>query len=260
MSTNCLVTKTKGTVNNDNLPVFGILRLVIDDATNARFMIEYPSSRKVTSNDVEAGSGVSVDFSNANDPKVSGTGVLKVKDKYNITTLGLFINTPAVKVDLSELEYLALTGVSVNCPECIAEELGDLSVLPATLTTLTIMSKTTYQNYLKGDIADMGSKFVNLSSFNLKDNKSITGKMQDIATLFPVLNNMGDVTGLIGITGSIEDFVHVRRTQGVTSGSVSISFGNYSGITFNGEKMTAGGTSFSWTASTITYNGVTIDV
>lgn len=61
----------------------------------------------------------------------------------------------------------------------------------------------------------------------------------------------------------LEDFVANKRSVGENSGSGTVAYaGDASGggvASFNGQQMSSSATSFSWTATTITYNGVTID-
>ena len=268
---NCLKTKLKASVDDSNLNVLGALAVHLNGALNTRFKVEYGSSRVYNSNDIIADAGVSVSFSDPSDPRVTGTGKLQIKDKYSITFIGFLDNNSTVTMELKDLEYCTnLTGISLMRPDCIeVKTLSQLAILPASLQSLIILITTdNYYNYVTGNITDVGNRFTALTTLNLQNNKSITGTMTQIAQTFPALTSLGNVLGLSGFTGDILDFVKVRRyTQSVTSGSVSIADGQYSGIKFNGNALASGTKSFTWavnsgdnTKTDVTYNGTTVTI
>lgn len=64
--------------------------------------------------------------------------------------------------------------------------------------------------------------------------------------------------GFTKCSGTIESWVQAQRANGRTTGSVTGNSTNGSNVTFNGSKDNAKG-GVSWTATTITMNGITID-
>ena len=271
MANNCLVTKLKGVVNNEALPKFGMITFHVNNPENIGEIFtyfKYDDSTEATKNFYEVGSGVTADFITSQTyPNFTGEGYVRVKDKYNITDINItkkYQNdkiTPCVDIDLSQLSCNNLELLSGTPQVLHITNLKDLQILKSTLKEINLSERNILVPQLSGDISDL-AKFVNLEKLVLSyiSNK-VHGTMKQVATLFPKLNSLDDLTEAKWLTGSIEDFVTVRRSQGVNNGSVYTKWGVSTDITFNGEKLKGqDNTPFSWTANTITYNGVTIDV
>lgn len=271
MANDCLVTKLKGSVNNETLPKFGMITFHVnnpENLTDRMTYFKYADSTDATKNFYEVGSGVTADFITSQTyPRFTGEGYVRVKGKYNITNILLTGGyqsdrvTPIFDIDISQLSYSNLEIISCSPQALHITNLKDLQILKSTLKQINLSERNILVPQLSGDISDL-AKFVNLEKLNLSyiSNK-VHGTMKQVATLFPKLNSLGDLTDTKWLTGSIEDFVTVRRSQGVNNGSVYTNWGVGTDITFNGEKLKGqDNTPFSWTANTITYNGVTIDV
>lgn len=271
MANDCLVTKLKGSVNNETLPKFDMITFHVNNPENINEIFtyfKYADSTEATKGLYEVGSGVTADFITSQTyPRWFGEGYVRVKDKYNIT--GIIIDkkyqndkiTPCVDINISQLSYNNLETLSATPQALHITNLKDLQTLKSTLKVINLFERNILVHQLSGDISDL-AKFVNLEKLSLSyiSNK-VHGTMKQVATLFPKLNSLGDLTDTKWLTGSIEDFVTVRRSQGVNVGSVYTNWGVSTDITFNGEKLKGqDNTPFSWTATTITYNGVTIDV
>lgn len=271
MKNNCLVTKLKGVVNNEALPKFDMITFHVNNPENINEMLtyfKYADSTAATKNFYEVGSGVTADFTTSQTyPRWFGEGYVQVKDKYNITGIILGSSyqsdriTPIIDMDISQLSYNNLQSIGSTPQGLHITELKDLQILKSTLKEISLTEKGILVPKLSGDISDL-AKFVNLELLSLSNiSNMVYGTMEQVATLFPRLNSLGNLDGSKWLTGSIESFVSVRRSQGVTDGSVYTKWGNASNVTFNGEKLKGqDNTPFSWTATTITYNGVTIDV
>lgn len=171
--------------------------------------------------------------------KPNQTGQLVIKNKYGLTQFSIPATSTSVKfvneVDIKELAYNSdLTNFSC------------------------------YGNKLKGDIACLADK--KLTSARLDSNAHLEG---DIVAFAATLHN-AVVKGLTIrncslrenslITGSIEALVQAVRALGSTASNAQQSFNiSGTGATFNGSTIPAdSGLKLSWTATTITYNGVTI--
>ena len=270
MTNDCLVTKLKGVVNNETLPKFGMITFHVnnpENLTDKMTYFKYADSTEATKNFYEVGSGVTADFITSQIyPRFTGEGYVRVKNKYNITDIVISSRyqsdsvTPSIDMDISQLSYNNLQSISCTPQGLHITNLKDLQILKPTLKGITLNERDILVHQLSGDISDL-AKFVNLETLNLSyiSNK-VHGTMEQVATLFPKLNSLGDLTDTKWLAGSIEDFVTVRRSQGVNDGSVYTKWGIFSNVTFNGEKLKGqDNTPFSWTATTITYNGVTIN-
>lgn len=129
-----------------------------------------------------------------------------------------------------------------------------------------------------GKISDLNPNNVTLfSAWNVLGNYDDVLKLINLSELYlPGRNIGGDIEGLsamlslqiihfgYGMTGSIEDLVRAYRGNGKTSGSITTRYlndGNGS-VTFNGVRIVASPADkvLSWTASTITWDGTTINV
>lgn len=88
---------------------------------------------------------------------------------------------------------------------------------------------------------------------------NISGDFADFGFFAPLYHLLLRNTN---ISGSLESFVNIKRSLGVQSGTIETNgLGTNNNITFNGTPISAevGTTDLSWTATTITYNGVTIN-
>lgn len=270
MANDCLMTKLKGAVNNEALPKFDMITFHVNNPENLTDKIThfgYVNSTNATSNYYEIGSGVTADFTkDRNYPRWFGEGYVRVKDKYNITDVELYSGyqsdgvTPMIDMDILQLSYSNLNYISTTPQTLHITNLKDLQILKPTLKSINLSEKTRSIPQLSGNISDL-AKFVNLDTLSLSYiSNRVHGTMEQVATLFPKLKSLGDLTDAAWLTGSIESFVTVRRSQGVTEGSVYTKWGTFTDITFNGKKLKGeDNTPFSWTANTITYNGVTIN-
>lgn len=177
------------------------------------------------------------------------TGSLVLTTKYSLTNF-VINGASAVKfldeVDIRELTY------------------------NQTLSQITLIGSN--GNYkAKGDIACLNGKPVIL--MRLDGNPNITGDIANLAyaIFYATKNNTPlsnfSLRGNSEVSGTIEELVHAIRAlqaadgQSQTSGSIQ-HLVNFSGtnVKFNGNTMAVGSaTKLSWTANTITYNGVTIE-
>lgn len=132
---------------------------------------------------------------------------------------------------------------------------GDIANL-AQFTNLTEL--VIVQSNISGNIASL-APLVNLTTLQFNKNANITGNIASLGTLVNLTTLNSFNTNLIG---SIEGFVQAQRTAGRTTEStgITIPYGLGSGVTFNGNLIgNALNRVLTWTASTITFDGVTID-
>jgi hypothetical protein len=182
--------------------------------------------------------------------KADQTGQLVILNKYGITSM-------------------QITGPNTLRPTT-PMELKEFSYNPGLISLVMIGASGVA--LVKGDISCFAGKA--LLSLRIDGNgNNITGNIDSFAhTFFSAVKNRSNIQqfslrNLENVEGSIESLVaEIRALQyaageSQTSGSAEFPF-NISGtaVTFNGSTVASGtGMKLSWTASTITYNGVTIN-
>lgn len=95
--------------------------------------------------------------------------------------------------------------------------------------------------------------FINLTNYNFDYNVS-----GDIVKLGKCTALTNLAFGKSHCYGTIESLIQAFRANGRTTGSMTGNSANYSDVTFNGRTENAKGT-VSWTPTTITMNGITIE-
>ena len=260
---NCLVTKLKGVVDNDNLPVFGELKLhVMKVNPNTQICVEGVPFENIS---VVGGTTeltpVRTPFDGWISVATAGNHTLKVQGKYDITQLydvGL--------EDEEDIKYI--TGLTTLKLGIYNSSLG--LTLDSGITTLGTFDKMPNLSYLylaapklTGNITDLLSVHANtletIVIVAVRDYSKFTMLMSDLGK-FPNILNFDNVA-FSPIQGSIESFVASQR--GV--GKMEKSMNNIPWMGGNG-KITWKGTTIenvqqnllSWTATTITFNGETI--
>ena len=197
-------------------------------------------------------------------------------NKYELIILRPSITTKNVVVDLQNLfdEFCALThlGTDVNnesnfynatlnfdlCdsfpPNLETLQLnrtsvsGDISKL-GNLTKLTILKLA--QTSVSGDISKLGN-LTKLTNLDVAQT-SVSGDISKLGNLTKLTNL---ALGQTSVSGDIESFVQAQRAAGRSSASLTGSSINWGEVTFDGS-LTKGG--LSWTSTTITMNGKTIN-
>lgn len=108
-------------------------------------------------------------------------------------------------------------------------------------------------NHLTGNISSLVK--TGIKNIDLGGNQSVTGDILSFGNI-TTLENIALRKTLV--SGTIESFVAAQRAAGRTTGSVSGNSAGWGNVTFNGSTTNAKG-AVSWTATTITMNGVTIN-
>ena len=252
----CLITKLKGSVNDNSLPKLG--EMVIDN-------IEYKTNRGVLSlNILPRESGVKF--------RVSGAGVyfLFNKESNHLTETELSTSENSVRIynpSLSEMKaFLSKKGVIKNFFFSSDSNAAFPLYLINQLTTMEGFGA--YADYhleqnIYGDIS-VFKKFSNLQQIYL----SSSGVYGDIS-VFKGMKNFKDlaisscgVTGDISnlgsmiscvyfnfadtqVSGTLEEFCQLLHDNGLTSGSITANF-QRTQVTFNGKSLTS--------SKTVTFN------
>lgn len=271
MANECLVTKLKGTVNNNNLPRFGGFRLNVEWSDDTcgdyqnRFICYgvdyyiYPISGSISykkaTNLSDPWTLIPSDglFVSINDMAVfvRGSGVIEIVSKYTLG--GIFLSYAIGSSEIySELPYMS------NCSNLTAygqRNTVDFSSIEVGSTVLEWLGVENAN--LRGTINKIHELYPNLKQLTVSYNGALTGALADFADFNEI--TMLDFVG-INITDSdksIETLVRAFRTKQPSKNALEF-LNPPSILTFNGQAITAG-TSLSWTSTTITFNGVTID-
>ena len=196
-------------------------------------------------------------------------------NKYELISLYPSIDTKKIVVDLQNLfdEFCALTYLGTNTnesgfynatlnfdlcdsfpPNLEVLQLkntsvsGDISKL-GNLTKLTNLNVA--QTSVSGDISKLGNltKLTNLDV----GQTSVSGDISKLGNLTELTNL---ALGLTSVLGDIESFVQAQRRAGRSSASINGSSLNWGKVTFDGSLAKG---KLSWTSTTITMNGKTIN-
>lgn len=265
---NCLVNKLKSVVNNDNLLkmdefIVSVNNIPVSDTAQQAVHIGSPRPITLT---VLGNGAIATSYENLiNDPKTEitittsdvyfsiGDYEVKIGGKYTINDFQtrsaqhtiLSINIEQFKYS-ENIETIKILGNGYN----ITGATGDINCL-LSKTNLSIINLNSCKN-IHGDISNFVAPL--LRNFEIRDSL-ISGN----------INNFGRNINLSWLTltatnlsGSIESFVASARNAGRTTAEIHMNINN-TNITFNGSTYTDAGGSLSWTANTITFNGVTIN-
>lgn len=283
----CLVTKLKRVVNDDSLEFFGALVVKLYTGENG-YLGVYGSTEGIKSELEVLTEGVNI-------VSVAGGGVKLSDKKCILGTIGVE-QFPGVMFDVSKRTLITVkitqkynlaslpnileiipynrTLNGVDQLRLFLTEYGfkgkneNITVLPElkNATRVTIIDSSSYDSTFTGKISDLMAKLNPsiLTSFTLmlrdcdydiSDIAKLLGNFTAL-TFLELLNETGKVTG------TLESFVAEQRKNGRTScESLDFSYGS-SFVTFNGKpayKDLSRTRILSWTESTITYDGETIE-
>lgn len=251
---NCLVTKLKGTVNNDSLLKLGEMQITFDNPTNDSFIIINGTDGNVTIKDQlvqmeqngykdeVAYSGTRIDF-----PTYNGKYVACLSNKYNITALkknmtGQVNLAPSgISFNLDDLKYsnnLAELGFQSYWSKFIfGGSLASLEGKP--LTFLHIIGE------FGGNLESVFNAQSLLAGVPVIHGDFVGGSINSLISCPKFIS--GDITGVnldecANVTGSIEGFVAAAIAAGVTSKEsfqfnitdTKISFGRFSTLPVSG--------------------------
>lgn len=257
---NCLFTKLKGSVNNDQLLKLGELKVKIGEANYLGFAADDSQTISVVDGDLLFNGQTTIQLTNSyqSNVNITGEGTVSIPNKYHLT---IFEANFKEQIDLEKLRYCTKLRNIRLAESGVTYDLDDFNIESSVLITVTIENvgriKGSIRNLLKYPLTTLR---LNNSpkSFN-ENNFSVLGK-------FAECTSYGATVVGSGLTGSIEDFVTQKRlaraNKGLdVDGSCTFTYlGDGGRITFQGTAITnVQNNTISWTANTITYNGTTID-
>ena len=184
---------------------------------------------------------------------------IHVKSKYVLTDILLSGNSAyknPLNIVLRNLIYVPDL-VSIVVPDAYGT-LEDLKSATA-LQVLRIKTPSGADSHIYGKLSDLAD-LSELHEFVINRCINITGELSQLGSLV----NLTSITVMYEsgyeslISGTIESFVAAQRLAGRTTESGISCLFNHTNITFNGSLVSSSSQrTLSWTATTITYNGVT---
>lgn len=244
---NCLITKLKGTVNNDSLLKVGELRLNIkisEALANQyynRFIITPPVGTDTFTVKVSGGhnmwsynsSDMQADVNWGSEKTFTGgfticfpeTGEysVSVMSKYTIKTVEIPFTATNPAIDVATFNYLPLMSLKAQNIRAIASLAGDFNdFIEHVKSSLGIISAEYQDIYL--DVANL-TKLTQLESATLANCKNVTGDVSELGKLSINVNIQGT-----GVSGNIEDFVKSKvNIANIATGTCpAINFNNTS--------------------------------
>ncbi len=268
---NCLVTKLKGVVNNNNLLKVGEFRFpsVRNDfpAEGAHLKLAPKEGNIITVEDID-GNFVGKDYSviegtssNIVNEFIAPGHRVKFISKYNLTSIELtgdVFGEDSVGID--ELQFMPkLVFINMACL--------DFSGLNSSLEPLEDVALGNF-TYPRGSakIIDLVHFIPNIRDlrFSAGQNFSFKGELKDFAPLSSITKlQLGDRRL---ITGSVEDYVRAAVALGRNTGSLNALYWSHTQGTFNGEPISADNTQLSWQLNTnpskidVTFDSTTITI
>lgn len=270
---NCLVTKLKSVVENNNLETlgrlivgrnynsndtpessyFGVVRSVIGGGQKVTLTIIGDGYFSTSFGGVSIGKFVEVTKNAEGEASTlslytsNGNYKILVDNKYGFNNVYFPIS---YNINMADIYYTGISRISGD------GYYGNVSELPLRIITLKILdSQYGKVNYTNADI----ERLVNLKSFTVESER------------FPRINTstIGKLTLLEGnnqissIQGRIEDFVANQRAGGRTTfgGNLNLKWiGSLGTVTFNGAVVSnVDNGIITWTSDTITFRGTTIN-
>ena len=257
MANNCLVTKLKAVVNNSNLKKLGVLDIYGTGNADIGFKGSSPITVKCISGSMYSDQARTQAITEKEIPVsanaayvyiTNGTHI-EVSNKYAITFV--YATPQTEKISTEDFKYS--TGITRLTVPQIKGNLSDLSGLTSCTTLELVGASVPYNSELEGAASDIAG-LTALTKINLLRAQHIYGSFESLGKCIALTEIKIAETR---IAGTVEAFVARQRGAGRTTASnIAISLAL---TTFNGNSVTHDPTTLSWTATTITFNGVTID-
>lgn len=260
---NCLVTKLKAVVNNDNLKVFGMLKVKVSVGTfPANNLIAFAQSETMkvlggTIDGLTQITGNSFYFENktvVSDGTYDGYVVLLIP-KYNITRFWLL--NMFYDIDCNDLVNSPITSFYLN-----SNSFNNISSLQKFLANSNMASITGHAvDDTVLDISDLG-KNGELTYFTLSGTTTLIGSLDNLGCS-ALSTSSGGMTfpPTKQVSFVVENFVANNRAKGRTTGSYSMlkRIGECNATIYGNIIQVKDSYSLSWTENTITLDGVTYD-
>ena len=270
MANNCLVTKLKGVVDNNNIPVYGCIKVDIFQrgvamvqraivvACKGTIKSTVPLDIYNLSGEVIYSQVTQAVFDNTDTicivfPDLEGTAWLPVKYEggfdlpSNIPNIGSFGDGQVgYEIDMSQLEYFTGSGIATSV--LVAKGNFEPSTVLGNLVRFDLIE---FSNERSGsfvmDLSIVPQKMPNLTSITLNGSMNVSGNVTDLSmnVALTLLN-----LRLTKVTGNLEDLFNNMFANGRTSGTLQVQI-DETAIKYNGSsytRVTATFTPEGWTA------------
>lgn len=276
MANTCLVTKLKGVVSGD-APIYGCLEMVIaGTGTPLKQSFSVPSNEESV---VSGNNGIVFKNLSLSEEYSNPFTLTSIMEGFNVICAA---DAKMAVTNKYRLRSILSMGFHVYGFDGVKEFIGGIDSFVYSIPNNTTWLELSYC-LSKMELSDIVSKVVSYNSsivaFRFSDSPQIEGNIN----VFRNVNNLqkidvgkcplvnGTIADLKSITtldniacantqvgGTIEEFVAGQRAAGRTTGSVSGNSAGWGLVTFDGATTHAKG-AVSWTATTITMDGVTIN-
>ena len=229
MANDCLVTKLKGVVQNDNLDKLNIITFTVYAGCNfritptANITINSTVGMKCyygTSNDGQTVTSTTVQHEAEASIDLSAGSEVSIESKYSIYNFAARWD-PALNINISKLAYSALHYL-------YAPGSGVTGELSAFKTTPNLTEAFLGSTNISGNLQNL-SNCVGLEKIEI-DQTNIGGSITDLGNL---INLISINLYRTAVTGSIEELAAAQVSAGRTSGTLDVTYG--APITYNGE-------------------------
>lgn len=254
---NCLFKKFVGVTDNGNLPFYGKAVIVVGIGDpSLKFnkdgiikvlggTVNGQTQLNVTANTVLTITSPTI----VSDGTYGSGNIGLLVDKYNLTNVERFINFDAKDFEYTPLSAIqAMSAGVIQNPESFVTHFSK-----SEFTEFKIQSNTN----IAMDLTELGSNGT-MIDIRLLGTTKVYGSinkcgMSPLTTQFSTPNTKN-------VSLNIETFVGYHRAAGRTTGSLSLPYLGACDCTFNGAAVSLqADNTLSWTATTITLNGTTID-
>lgn len=244
---NCLITRLKGSVDNDSLLKIGELRLKaskVELAKSEGSSLDYICHQGGIYSDSDKKKPITHSGIESNSVTIyaDSDSIFSILPKYNLTELYL-TGLDSVSGGLSSFNIKGLRNLDIK-----GNIEDDVENLNKDIVALFITQAPNIKMSL-----DSISKFKNLTYLTLKSPSQLVGDISRLGSLINLTNlNIDENTG---ISGTLESFVQAQRQYGRKTNSTGILCGYLAGtqITFNNEQLvTLYDKKLVWTETTIT--------
>lgn len=276
LANKCLVTRLKNQVENNNLPILGEIQVIVSLPANQRVGIVIGKSSgtgcvlSTRTEGVKFSSSASGELTDTYPLPDSATSIqtifvdnssnevkkaiICISNKYILNNV--IFNSSAITAGarIYTETYIGESSDWLNITNLRSADSNSNPLIGTVLDLVGMYDATTISVDEQNDVTtDAYANFTKLT------NISLTSKVSgDIIKLGKLTAATNFAFGNSKCSGTIESWVQAQRANGRTTGSVTGNSGNSSNVTFNGSTANAKG-SVSWTATTITMNGITID-
>ena len=254
---NCLVTKLKASVDNDNLDVLGKCKVRIVSGGTPSCILRFTEDTVVKLVNCTWNGQNIVNIGNStvtlNPIVLTGDNPYIEIDKYKVITIvGEYISVDFDNLDYIENMYsLKLTAASGDVSK-LMPKIGNTEISPSMMRI--------YDGDISGDVSGLGlGGFIGDAVFPGNATR-LHGNLVNMANMTNTLTSV-TLPHTSSVYFDIIAFVKRARKVGVTTKSTIINFigTNYGNVTVGDNTITTSRVELTWTPTTITYNGTTID-